>query len=261
MTRAREESTTTARNQPLLRTYDVWDRATRWLHWTNAVIFSLSAAVGFLFAFRDDLHIAGRASKIALKELHSVIGYSLLLGVCLRLLWGFFGNSHVRWRAVLPGKDSIQPALREARAILKNQPWRHELGHGPLGRFSTALMFSALLLMLGTGLIRATTDLYYPPFGHFVAAYVAKPGVAASRINPFDDDLRDPVRVRRVGMVQGLAGKLHSLGAWALLGLVLLHVAGVILKEVRHGGGLFSAMFTGKKVFSSPAAENDDDPT
>ena len=37
---------------------------------------------------------------------------------------------------------------------------------------------------------------------------------------------------------------------FALLGLVVLHIAVVVAKELRHGGNLISGMFTGRKTWS-----------
>ena len=44
----------------------------------------------------------------------------------------------------------------------------------------------------------------------------------------------------------------RSLIATLVLGAVALHVLGVILGELREGGGLTSAMFSGRKVLDAP---------
>ena len=40
----------------------------------------------------------------------------------------------------------------------------------------------------------------------------------------------------------------HYLTFFGLIGIVIIHIAAVIYTDVKSGGGLISAMFTGKKV-------------
>jgi len=245
------------RGAPAYVAHEVWDRPTRVLHWTNALLTFAVLAVGFFFMFRDHLAIEGRPSKIALKQFHTVFGYALLVGVAARFAWGFFGNRHVRWSAVLPRPSTVAPALHEALAIAKNRPYRHDLGHGHAGRLSTALLFGLLTLSIGSGLVRAATDLFHPPFGGVVAAYVARPGVDPARINPFDDDLLDKGKMKNINKVKTVAGTAHRFSAWAMVGAVLLHVVGIVLKELRHGGTILSSMITGRKLMTEPPPAGD----
>jgi cytochrome b len=50
-------------------------------------------------------------------------------------------------------------------------------------------------------------------------------------------------------------GRIHYYGFYTLLGLVLIHIIAVVVTEVRGGGNLVSAMFTGRKVLSEPPAD------
>jgi Ni/Fe-hydrogenase 1 B-type cytochrome subunit len=42
---------------------------------------------------------------------------------------------------------------------------------------------------------------------------------------------------------------IHYWNFYALLVLIVLHITGVVVTELREGGGVVSAMFTGRKVF------------
>ncbi|RPI48141.1 MAG: cytochrome b/b6 domain-containing protein, partial [Betaproteobacteria bacterium] len=42
----------------------------------------------------------------------------------------------------------------------------------------------------------------------------------------------------------------HKYGFYALLVTTILHIAAVVVTEVREGGSLVSAMFTGRKTLS-----------
>jgi cytochrome b len=39
----------------------------------------------------------------------------------------------------------------------------------------------------------------------------------------------------------------------------VIHVAAVVLTEIRGGGNLISAMFTGKKIMRAPLADRDEE--
>jgi Ni/Fe-hydrogenase 1 B-type cytochrome subunit len=238
--------------------HPVWDAPTRWFHWVNALLFGVLVLSGLLIQFMRDLHIEGGPAKIALKICHVVPGYLACINLFARWTWGFFGNHFVRWAQVLPNKASFADAWAEAKGLVGRRPTRAELGHGALGRLSSTWLFGLLLVMVVTGLVRAGTDLFYPPFGAAFADYIALPGTDPAAMDPVTvKQWSDPARFDQLTQLKLLAGRPHIIGAYALMISVTLHVAGVVLKEVRQGGGVFSSMITGRKVF--PTAEPPDD--
>jgi cytochrome b len=50
---------------------------------------------------------------------------------------------------------------------------------------------------------------------------------------------------------------IHEYGSYALILMAIAHIAAVVLTEVRGGGNLVSAMFTGKKTLRAPLADQD----
>jgi len=46
--------------------------------------------------------------------------------------------------------------------------------------------------------------------------------------------------------------EIHELAFYGIAAVVVLHVIAVIVTELREGGSLISAMFTGRKIFSGP---------
>ena len=44
--------------------------------------------------------------------------------------------------------------------------------------------------------------------------------------------------------------QIHEIAFYVTLGLILLHIGAVVWTEIRHGGSLVSAMFTGRKILS-----------
>jgi Ni/Fe-hydrogenase 1 B-type cytochrome subunit len=232
---------------------EVWDRPTRWLHWINALLSVVVVALGLLFMFRKEVGLAD--AKLSIMNAHAFVGYGLAVGIGIRLVWGFFGNEHVRYGSVLPRASTFGEALREGVAIAANRPYRHEAGHGALGRLSTTAMLSLFLLMFASGAFQAGIDLKHPPIWNAIVGYVAKPGVEPARVELKDADVADPTKVKRVRRIRALAVKTHSYASYALMALLACHVAGVLLKERRHGGALLSSMLTGRKIFAEPPAD------
>jgi cytochrome b len=54
--------------------------------------------------------------------------------------------------------------------------------------------------------------------------------------------------------------RIHTGSFYALSGLAILHIGAVVLTEVRGGGSLISAMFTGRKILRAPMAHRADAP-
>jgi cytochrome b len=112
-----------------------------------------------------------------------------------------------------------------------------------------ALLLLLLLTQAITGLLLAGTDIYYPPFGRWIAAWIAAPGADPSTIIPYNKTGVDPVSWEAMRSFRSPFVTVHYWTFYALLASVVLHIAGVVVTELREGGGIVSAMFTGRKVF------------
>jgi Ni/Fe-hydrogenase 1 B-type cytochrome subunit len=55
-----------------------------------------------------------------------------------------------------------------------------------------SVLLALLVVQAGTGLVLAGTDIYYPPFGHWIASWIAAPGVEPSTIAPYSKTGVDP---------------------------------------------------------------------
>ena len=223
----------------------VWDGPTRWFHWINVVLVFVSVLSGLFFLWRESFHVEGREAKMALKALHSWIGYVWLANLSWRAVWGFMGNSNARWRAVLPDREALRLIGPELRALIERRPRQHR-GRSPVSRLSATVMFAMMLILATTGVIRAGTDLYHLPLGPVVAAYVAGSGVDASLIDwRTETELADPEKFRTVTGVKTVTGKTHEALSYLLLAWLVLHIGGVTLSEVRQRSGLVSSMIHG----------------
>ncbi len=104
----------------------VWDVPTRVFHW----LLVLSFAGAFLTSESERY-----------RDIHVVLGYTLLGLIAFRLLWGFFGTRYAQFRSFLFKPGEI---VAYSLSLLKGKP-AHYPGHNPLGSVGIWL-----LLGLGT---------------------------------------------------------------------------------------------------------------
>lgn len=150
-------------------------------------------------------------------------------------------------RPVRGGKGD---ALRAYTAsFLSGEPQQY-VGHNPLARIGVALLFLFLLIQVVTGLVIAGTDLFWPPFGHLFAAWVAAPGIDPTLVVPGATDLIDKTSYDSMRVFRRPFVEVHEFGFYALAVLIVVHLIAVVTTEIHEGGSITSAMFTGRKILS-----------
>jgi cytochrome b len=195
------------------------------------------------------------AGKVTLKAIHTWVGYVFALNLLWRFFWAFLGNRFARWSEILPGGPGYFHALRSyVAAFLAGHPQQY-LGHNPLARLSVAALLVLLLLQAVTGLVLAGTDLFYPPIGHWIAQWVAAPGVDPATLVPYSPDLYDKAAWDSMRAFRKPFAVVHLYAFYTLAVLVVVHVAAVVTTEIRQGGSIVSAMFTGRKILSGKPAD------
>ncbi|MDO8264662.1 MAG: cytochrome b/b6 domain-containing protein [Gallionella sp.] len=107
----------------------VWDVPTRVFHW----LLVLSFTGAFLTAESERS-----------RDIHVVLGYTLLGLIAFRLLWGFFGTRYARFRSFLFKPGEI---VAYVRSLFKGKP-AHYVGHNPAGSVAIWLL---LILGISTG--------------------------------------------------------------------------------------------------------------
>jgi cytochrome b len=119
-------------------TVRVWDPLVRLFHWGLVISFSIAWL--------------GEGSK----GLHRAAGYVVLALVAVRLIWGFVGSRHARFRDFVPRPQDLL-------AYLKSLPGGHPrryLGHNPAGGAMIVLLLAMLILTGGSGWLM-TTDTFW----------------------------------------------------------------------------------------------------
>lgn len=104
----------------------VWDVPTRVFHWLLVVSFSGAFLTAESERYRD---------------IHVLLGYTLLGLIAVRVLWGFVGTRYARFRSFLFKPGEIAAYLR---SLFKARP-EHYVGHNPAGSV-------AVFALLGLGI-------------------------------------------------------------------------------------------------------------
>ncbi|MCW8917597.1 MAG: cytochrome b/b6 domain-containing protein [Gammaproteobacteria bacterium] len=226
--------------------YRVWDRGVRWFHWINVVSVLALVGTGLVIYNGKTLGISADA-KVMMKELHVWVGYLFALNLAWRMVQGFRGSHFARWGAVLPiGRGYLGELGAYLGSLRSGQP-RHYLGHNPLGQLMVLLLFILLFAQAISGLVLAGTDLYYPPLGSWIAQWVAPAGVDPASLLPGDKSMVDATAWDEMRAFRQPFITTHVQVFFLLLGAIVLHVAGVVVAEIRERVCLVSSMITGYK--------------
>lgn len=235
-----------------LKYYTAWDRTTRLFHWINVLCIIGLIAAGTVILNNKALGVSGDG-KILLKTVHVYIGYVFFLNLLWRLIWGFIGGKYSRWQEILPIGKGFWHSVREYIAGTKSGEPPQYLGHNPLAKIMVSFLFLLLTTQATTGLVLAGTDLYFPPFGHEIAEWVTRAGEEHDKIKNLKPGSKDDVDSEAYAEMRKFRKPFISTHVYAfylLLISIILHIAAVVITEVREKNGLVSAMFTGKKVMT-----------
>jgi len=239
-----------------LKSYSVWDANVRWFHGINLLCVIGLIAVGTLILNAKALGIPND-SKVLIKSIHVLIGYVFTINLLWRFIWAFIGGPYARWRAILPGGKGYTCELGNYVANFKAGRPQQYLGHNPLGRIAVTCLLFLLLLQAVTGLVLAGTDIFYPPLGSWIANWIAAPGVDPATLIPYTKEMYDPDAYKAMRDFRYPYITLHYYGFYVLLGLILAHIIAVVVTELREGGNLISAIFSGKKILSDEPVDKE----
>lgn len=192
------------------RKIKVWDGAIRLFHWTLAILFVLSA----YSAFQDKFGTYA--------DMHFYAGYSILILVVWRILWGLVGSDTARFSTFI---KTPMAAVRHLKAMASGESYK-EIGHSPLAGFSVMLMLILLLAQAVMGLFATDGMIFSGPLSSSVS------GSMGSDLTSW-----------------------HKLLGKILIGLISLHVLVVLLYGLLKRANLVWPMIVGKTKVSAGAVE------
>jgi|PlaIllAssembly_1097288.scaffolds.fasta_scaffold44792_4 cytochrome b len=111
----------------------VWDLPLRLFHWLLAASF----AGAFLTAESERW-----------RDIHAMLGYTMLALVAFRIAWGFVGPRYARFATFTFGPSRIVSYLRS----LANGAPHHYTGHNPAGSWAIFALLGCAIVAGGTGL-------------------------------------------------------------------------------------------------------------
>jgi cytochrome b len=156
-------------------------------------------------------------------ELHLFCGYTALGLLGFRLVWGVVGGRYARFASFVRGPAALVAHLRS----LFSAPRHHHLGHNPAGGWAVVLLLILVGLLGLSGIAVLGGE---EGFGPLAGTLSIAQGVALHR--------------------------LHAGLAWALLGLVGLHLTGVVVESVLQRENLPLAMVSGNKRGAAADAQD-----
>lgn len=110
----------------------VWDLPTRVFHWV--------LAASFVGAFAT-------ADSERLRDVHVILGYTMLGLVAFRLLWGVIGTRYARFSSFAFGPRSV---LAYLKSLITRSP-QHHVGHNPAGSWAIYALLALTLIAGATG--------------------------------------------------------------------------------------------------------------
>lgn len=160
----------------------------------------------------------------AVQPVHEFSGYVIVGLVIFRLIWGVIGTRYARFTDFIYRPSTVIEYLKG----LRHGKVKHYLGHNPAGGAMVIALLLTLVAVTVSGMTLIATD------GEGPLA-----GTALANLN--EHTVKD----------------VHEFFANLMLGLIGLHVAGVVLSSLRHGENLVRAMVHGRKEL--PPTEGDGD--
>jgi len=167
------------------------------------------------------LLVAGFATAYLVEDeplaIHVWAGYLVLGLIAVRIAWGLVGPQHARFTDFVRGPGAVGHYLGDA---LRGRAPRY-LGHSPAGG---AMVIALLVLLTAIGLTG-------------LALYGAE-----EHAGPLASLMSGAPEFWEEGLEE-----VHEVLANLTLGLIVLHVAGVVFTGLSHRENLVRAMVTGKK--------------
>jgi cytochrome b len=207
-------------------TIKVWDPVVRLGHWTLVIAFFTA------YLTEDDF-----------LDLHVWAGYAVGAIVCLRLIWGFVGSRHARFKDFVRSPATI---LQYMGDLVAHRAQRF-LGHNPAGG---AMIIALLLSIAGTvssGLVLYAIEEDAGPLAGWVADSSGPGDVSILIAGAFADSDSDDEATHADDARAEFWEETHDILANLALLLVALHIAGVLFSSYVHKENLVKSMFTGRK--------------
>jgi cytochrome b len=193
----------------------VWDIGVRLFHWSLVIVFIIAYLSG------------GDVSDI-----HIYTGYIILVLVIFRIIWGFIGTQHARF------KDFIYPPCEitnHAKGLFRGKVKTYR-GHNPLGGLMVLALLFTLIITIVSGL-KVYAEEGYGPLSKSNTGYFISFANASNPDANNDEDSDEEEWWEEV----------HEFFSNLMIVLIAFHILGVIVSSKIENENLIKAMITGYK--------------
>jgi cytochrome b len=213
------------------KTVSVWDPLVRIGHWTLVIAF-------FTAYFTEEDFLTQ----------HTWAGYVVGSVVLIRIIWGFVGSKHAKFKDFIYSPSAIFVYLK---GLVSRKP-QHYLGHNPAG----GVMVFALLLSLSattyTGIALYAVEKNAGPLAGIVANNDKTLPTESIISTVHADEVGDEDKNEQGNFSANEADEefwegLHEFFVNFTLLLIALHIGGVLLSSYVDKENLIKAMVTGRK--------------
>lgn len=186
----------------------IWDPVVRVGHWLLVAGFFTN------YIMEDEV-----------MSLHVWIGYSIVAIVLLRVLWGFAGTRHARFGDFVRSPSTV---VRYLGNLFRGRA-KHYPGHNPAGGIMILLLLACMGALAFSGIVLYALEENAGP----LAGWVVEAGEGGARALWTADE--------------HFWEETHEVLVNLMLGLVIIHVLGVVVASRLHKENLVRAMITGRK--------------
>jgi cytochrome b len=172
----------------------IWDLPTRLFHWG----FSLAVIGAIVTDLLDEI------------VWHSYCGYTALVLVVFRIIWGFIGPRHARFSSFIPSVSTLKD-------FIKGKSFS-SFGHNPLGALSVIAILLIVLVQASSGLFADDEISFQGPLTKYVAENVVK-----------------------------LMNQIHATNHLLVYGIVALHLLAIFYYQWKKKNNLIGPMIYGDK--------------
>jgi cytochrome b len=172
----------------------IWDLPTRLFHWG----FSLAVIGAIVTDLLDEI------------VWHSYCGYTALVLVVFRIIWGFIGPRHARFSSFVPSASALKDFIK-GKAFTS-------FGHNPLGALSVIAILLIVLVQASSGLFADDEISFQGPLTKYVAENVVK-----------------------------LMNQIHATNHLLVYGIVALHLLAIFYYQWKKKNNLIGPMIYGDK--------------
>jgi len=141
---------------------------------------------------------------------HAYFGYSILILLIFRIIWGFIGSTHARFTSFAPNPKSILNYLQGKAPRV--------LGHNPLGAMSVLALLLVLSIQAVTGLFSDDEIAFQGPLAKYVS-----------------------------NSLVSIFSEIHESNQVVIYTLIAIHIAAIIYYKKFKGEDLITPMISGDK--------------